>query len=164
MLKTSFLLNKIYTGLEFNKMKHFTIKYFMVLNENDQNNINNQIYKTGLNKMTCSFEPNKEPNIHFCSTDPTSICTMLHHGKYIREVIIPSDARVVMLTSYPYGWITNRVYLNERMLIKDFFTKYLLGLKLSQRNQTIRTMASWDDHSYYLQFVDKQFADKQFLI
>jgi len=90
------------------------MKYFKIFNEED--NHNGFQYVDGLNVDSVPFndDPTKscvEGGFYFSDTE--HICDFLFYGKYIREVSIPDDAKMVK-DSDGNKWRSDKLFLNER--------------------------------------------------
>jgi len=125
--------------------------YYKVTNEQECHN--GYQYKDGLNILKEEFNDNPKASCvagGFYFTDYEHLPRFFKYGTWIREVTIPTDARVV---KDPEGdkWRTDKIILGNKYHIKNDFAKWFDPEKFN-----------WDDYSYYLtQYFSRHF-DKWF--
>jgi len=91
------------------------MKYYKILNEYEKHN--GLQYKTGLIVDPVSFNPSGDclpGGIYFSRED---ILAFLDYGPWLREVILPDDAKVYQNPGVPIKWKADRVILGERVQI-----------------------------------------------
>jgi hypothetical protein len=88
------------------------MKYYKILNKEEKHN--SLQYKTGLNIDPRPFIPAGScitGGIYFARED---ILSFLEYGPWLREVILPPDARVYENPGLPRKWKADKVVLGER--------------------------------------------------
>ncbi len=88
-------------------------KFYKITNENETHH--GLKYKTGLNKDPLPFNPHGDceaGGIYY--SDAKNIFHFLSYGPWIREVILPKDARVYKNPGIPLKWKADKVKLGPR--------------------------------------------------
>lgn len=143
------------SGKEFNK-KYKNKKFYRLNNENENHGFmdkNDEYigyqYKTGLNIDTIPFNP-----IGICSKGkPTAgglnFTDIIHIGtwyspnkKWIRQVIIPDDARVYV---YENHYKADKIILSKRIDIKDFYVPSKYCLRCIQEHECAQSFIRDED-------------------
>lgn len=99
------------------------MKFYKILNEYERHG--GLSYKTGLNVDTSPFKPSGdcEPGgIYFARE---FIFEFIGYGPYIREVVLPEEARLYKNPGTPVKWKADRVILGERRLWVDVIEELL---------------------------------------
>ena len=163
------LLHTEITGLEFNNL--FNKKFYKITNENEKHY--GLQYRDGLNIDIQEFIPNDTcigHGIYF--SDLYNIALYFDYGIYIREIEIPSDARIFI---YQNKYKTNKIIFKSRVLIKDFeyWSNYDFctisicnnGLAIQYINNNYKTYnlieKAIQQNSYAIEFVDEKMQDEK---
>jgi len=136
-----------------NKFDYFK-KYYKVTSENEIHN--GFQYKDGLNTLVEEFNDNPEASCvpgGFYFTDYENLPKFFGYGEWIREVTIPTDAKVVL---DPDGdkWRTDKIILGKKYSIKNDFSKWF-------KKEEFNYKYSYNLAQYCSNYIDEWFdADK----
>ena len=102
-----------------------TMKYYKITNKDE---IHRGLqYKTGLNVDIQTFNPTgdcQDGGIYFARED---ILSFLSYGLWIREVMLPKDARIYKNPGTPEKWKADKVILGQRRKITAEVVKELIA-------------------------------------
>jgi hypothetical protein len=104
------------------------MKYYKILNQNEKHH--GLKYHEGLNIDPVPFNPSgdcKPGGIYFAREDILAFLGMGEDKPYIREVILPEDAKVYENPDYPKKWKTNRVILGKKRKVDAQVVKDLIA-------------------------------------
>lgn len=135
-------LHRVISGSEFNKIFE-TFTFVIMTDEEEYFNINNETnIKNGLNIVTMESDYEfkyTRKGIYFTNSDNASLCNWISYGKniikYIRKIIIPDDAQIVVCK---YVFKADRLILCQREEInKEIYVKSVKKNCMSLKNVPI---------------------------